>query len=258
MSKSVKLIDLAPTMARVLGVKTPPLDGTAIDLVDGWRCDRVFLVIVDSLGYGLYRALEPDLPVMRSMAEEGLILRAESVASSTTPAIASILTGLMPENHGISNTSQACESEIRSLLEWASSDAVPSAVVMEEEGARTFEGFVDLVMGVPKSREGGDFDREVLARSLLALKMDPRLLVAHYVGIDRIAHLGGGIQEIREVASEIDDHLGVLASAIPSGSMMIVCGDHPLHAGGLKAVFDSKYVALIFWRKGGRLESSPS
>ena len=117
MPRSINLIDLAPTMARVLGVKTPPLDGTAIDLVEGWGCDRVILGIVDSLGYGLYRALEPDLPVMRSMAEEGLILRAESVASSTTPAIASILTGLTPENHGINNTAQACESEMRSLLE---------------------------------------------------------------------------------------------------------------------------------------------
>ena len=258
MPRSINLIDLAPTMARVLGVKTPPLDGTAIDLVEGWGCDRVILGIVDSLGYGLYRALEPDLPVMRSMAEEGLILRAESVASSTTPAIASILTGLTPENHGITNTAQACESKIRSLLEWASFDEVPSAVVMEEEGARTFEGFVDLVMGVPKSREGGDFDREVLARSLQALKMDPRLLVGHYVGIDRIAHLGGGIEEIREAASEIDGHLGVLASAIPAGSMMIVCGDHPLHAGGLKDVFDSKDVAAIFWRKGRPLRRSLS
>jgi len=57
MSRPVRLIDLAPTMARVLGVKTPPLDGTFIDLVEGWGCDRVLLAIVDSLGYGLYRAL---------------------------------------------------------------------------------------------------------------------------------------------------------------------------------------------------------
>jgi predicted AlkP superfamily pyrophosphatase or phosphodiesterase len=248
--RSIKLIDVAPTMARVLGVRTPPIDGEPIDEVGGWECDRVVLAIVDSLGYGLYKALEPDLPKMRSMAKEGLLLKAECVAPSTTPAIASILTGLMPKNHGISNTSQASESEIRSLLEWASSENVRSAVVMEEEGARTFEGFVNLVMGVPKSLSVRDFDREILAQSLVALKTDPRLLVAHFVGIDRIAHLGEGIDEIREAASAIDSHLGDLAAAIPGRTMVVVCGDHPLHAGVLKGVFDSKNVALIFWKKG--------
>ncbi len=249
MSRSIKLIDVAPTMARVLGVRTPPIDGRPIDEVEGWGCDRVVLAIVDSLGYGLYKALEQDLPNMRSMAEEGLLLKAECVAPSTTPAIASILTGLMPENHGVSNTSQASESDIRSLLEWASSENVRSAVVMEDEGARTFKGFVKVVMGVPKSLGIRDFDREILTQSLSALEKDPRLLVAHFVGIDRIAHLGGGIDEVRETASAIDGHLGDLATEIPRGTMMIICGDHPLHAGLLKGVFDSKEVALIIWKK---------
>ncbi len=246
--RPIRLVDVAPTMARVLGVRTPPLDGRAIEVVEGWRCDRVVLAIVDSLGYGLYKALEPSLPNMRSMAEEGHLLKAECVASTTTPAIASILTGLTPQKHGISNTDQASESEIRSLLEWASSENVRSAVVMEEEGARTFEGFVRVVMGVPKSLDLGDFDREILARSLEALEADPRLLVAHFIGIDRIAHRGGGVDEIREAAYAIDGHLGELASAIPRRTMVIVCGDHPLHAGVLKGVFDSNEVALILWR----------
>ena len=250
MPRSIKLIDVAPTLARVLGVRTPPVDGRPIEEVDGWGYDGAVLAIVDSLGYGLYRALESDLPNMRAMAREGLLLKAECVALSTTPAIASILTGLLPQNHGISTTSQASESEIRSLLEWASSENLRSAVVMEEEGAQTFKGFVKTVMGVTKSLGILDFDREILVRSLAALDTDPKLLVAHFVGIDRIAHLGGGIDEIREAASAIDVHLGDLAAAIPEGSMMIVCGDHPLHAGKLKGVLDSKYVALIIWKKG--------
>ncbi|HII06092.1 MAG TPA: alkaline phosphatase family protein, partial [Methanotrichaceae archaeon] len=230
--------------------RTPPIDGRPIDEVVGWGCDRVVLVIVDSLGYGLYKALEQNLPKIRSMAGGGLLLKAECVAPSTTPAIASILTGLMPHNHGISNTGEASESEIRSLLEWASSENVISAVVMEEEGARTFEGFVSMVEGVPKSLSVRDFDREILAHSLAALETDPRLLVAHFIGIDRIAHLGGGIDDVREAASAIDGHLGDLAAAIPRRTMMLVCGDHPLHAGELKGVFDSKHVALILWKKG--------
>lgn len=192
MSRSIKLVDVAPTMARALGVKTPPIDGRPIRGVEGWDCDRVALAIVDSLGYGLYRSLELCLPNMRSMATEGLLLEAEAVAPSTTPAIASILTGLLPQNHGISTTSQASESEIRSLLEWAGSEGVRSAVVMEEEGARTFQGFVEIVLGVPRSLSAPDFDRQILARSLEALEGDPSVLVAHFVGIDRAAHRGGG------------------------------------------------------------------
>lgn len=197
--RSIKQIDVTPTMARALGIRTPPIDGMPIDEVEGWGCDRVVLAIVDSLGYGLYKALEQDLPKMRSMAEEGLLLKAKCVASSTTPAIASILTGLMPQNHGISNTTQA----------------------------------------------------------LAALKRDPKLLVAHFVGIDRIAHRGGGIAEIREAASTIDGYLGELVAAIPRGTMMIICGDHPLHAGLLKGVFDSKDVALILREKGDDKKSFP-
>jgi len=231
-------------------VGTPPIDGRPIEEVEGWDCDRAVLAIVDSLGYGLYKALEPDLPKMRSMAKEGFLLKAECVAPSTTPAITSILTGLMPKNHGISNTGQASESAIRNLLEWASSEKVRSAVVMEVEGARTFEGFVSTVMAVPKSLNVRDFDREILAQSLAALEMDPMLLVAHFVGIDRIAHLGGGIDEIKKAASVIDGHLGDIVAAVPERTMVIVCGDHPLHAGMLKGVFDSKDVALILWKKG--------
>jgi len=247
MSRSIKLVDVAPTMARVLGVKTPPIDGRPIGGVEGWDCDRVALAIVDSLGYGLYRSLEPYLPNMRKIAREGLLLEAEAVATSTTPAIASILTGLLPQNHGISNTSQASESEIRSLLEWAGSEGVRSAVVMEEEGARTFQGFVEIALGVPRALSAPDFDRQILARSLEALEGDPRVLVAHFVGIDRAAHRGGGIEEIREAASAIDGLIGEMAAAISERAILMVCGDHPIHAGRLQGAFDSGSVALILW-----------
>ena len=250
---SIKLVDVAPTMARVLGARTPPIDGRPIDGVEGWGCERVVLAIVDSLGYGLYRFLETFLPNMRGMAEEGLLLAAEAVAASTTPAIASILTGLLPENHGIGSTRQASESEIRSLLEWASFEGVRSAGVMEEEGARTFEGFVEAALGVPRGLSVRDFDREILARSLEALDADPRVLVSHFIGIDRVAHQGGGIDEVREAASDVDDHIGDIAAAVPEESMMIICGDHPIHAGELQGVFDSSSVALILGkRRGGR------
>jgi hypothetical protein len=62
-------------------------------------------------------------------------------------------------------------TEIRSLLEWAGSENLRSAVVMV--GARTFEGFVKMMMGVPKSLDSRDFDREILAPDLRGSEKGP-------------------------------------------------------------------------------------
>lgn len=242
-----RLVDVAPTMARVLGLEMPLADGRPIE-IEGWGCHSVVLLIVDSLGYELYRVLEGDLPNMRALARDGLLLKAESVATSTTPAIASILTGLLPHNHGVYDTKAASESNIRSLMETASMKGVSTAVVMEEMGARTFEGFVRVVKGVPGGLSALVFDQEVRKGALEALATAPRVLVAHFIGIDRVAHQGGDMEAIKNVATAIDDHVGAVAKASRPRTLIIVCGDHPLHAGELKDAFDSNQVALMLGR----------
>jgi arylsulfatase A-like enzyme len=55
--RPVSLVDIAPTIARVLGITIPHVDGRPIKEVEGWNCRNAVLIIVDSLGYDLYRWL---------------------------------------------------------------------------------------------------------------------------------------------------------------------------------------------------------
>jgi len=99
--RSYSLLDIAPTAAQLLGVRLPFSDGQAIDLVEGWGCRNAAIIIVDSLGYDLMIHLLHRMENAAQLIDEGLLLRARAVSNQTTPAIASILSGLLPEHHQI-------------------------------------------------------------------------------------------------------------------------------------------------------------
>ncbi|KAF5418564.1 MAG: hypothetical protein C5S49_01580 [Candidatus Methanogaster sp.] len=116
----------------MLSIPLPGVDGVAIpELVDRpQRCDRVVLVIVDSLGYFTYQRLLPFMPHV-----QGIVIRCRSVADHTTPAIASIFTGCYQDTHRISATSDVYTSPTKSILEIANDRGIKSAIVIESEGA---------------------------------------------------------------------------------------------------------------------------
>jgi len=143
--RQVSLLDVAPTISRVLGVELPDQDGRPIEEVMGWRCKNAILVIVDSLGYSLFRWLEPHLQNVQILAREGIVIEATAVADSTTPAIASILSGLLPEHHGIFSKEGAKESSILSLPEIANASGLKSAVIMDKNGAEVYKGLIDII-----------------------------------------------------------------------------------------------------------------
>lgn len=239
------LLDVAPTVARVLGIDIPGPDGHPIEEVMGWGCKNVILVIVDSLGYDLYRWLEPDLKNINALALKGLLLKAETVANRTTPAIASILSGLTPEHHGILDKAGAKESSLLSLPEIASSSGLKSAVIMERNGAEVYEGLIEIVGGVSDSLSPKEFDGEACRQSLEALSSRPRLLVSYFLGIDKTAHLGLGPKEIRDAAIFIDCCIGEIVCAALPETLVVICGDHTVHAGPLKRTEGPYYIALI-------------
>jgi len=63
------LLDVAPTIARVLGIDLSNTDGHSIDVVEKWGCRNVVLIIIDSLGYDLYQWLEPQLESIPSIGK---------------------------------------------------------------------------------------------------------------------------------------------------------------------------------------------
>ena len=105
----ISQLDVAPTIAQVLEIRLPKTDGRIIDGIAGWGCRDVVLIIIDSLGYDLFRWLEPRLDNMSSLATHGRIYSARAVSRHTTPAIATILSGLLPEHHGILDKAGAKE-----------------------------------------------------------------------------------------------------------------------------------------------------
>ncbi len=246
--RPVSLLDVAPTIARILGVDLPKPDGLPIAAVDGWGCRNVLLIIVDSLGYDLYRWLQPRLVNMSRLASAGILYRADAVSNRTTPSIASILSGLLPEHHMILDKAGAKESSLLSLPEIASYSGLKTAVIMEKNGAEVYEGLIEIVGGIPDTLCPRDFDLESCRMTIDALHQMPRLLVSYFIGIDKSVHMGCQPEAIREAAITVDHCLGEVLLAAEPDTLVVICGDHPVHAGQLKRTREPYSVALILGR----------
>ena len=243
--RHVSQVDIAPTIAGVLGITIQNMDGRPISEVVDWKCRNAILIIVDSLGYDLYRWLEPDLTHIPALARCGLLIKAEAVSNHTSPSIASILSGLLPEHHRIFDKDSAKNSSMPSIPEAASSQGLRSAVIMEKSGAEVYRDKIEITSGIPDSLSPEDFDLESCRKSLEALTSRPRLMISYFIGIDKTVHMGLGPKEIRNVAISIDRCTGEIASAASNETLLVICGDHPVHAGTLKRTQGPYFVALI-------------
>ena len=244
----ISQLDIAPTIAFILGLTLPCSDGKPISPVLAWGCKNVALIIIDSLGYDLFQWLLPALNNMNALCHDGLLIRAHSVSNHTTPAIASILSGLLPEHHGIFDKAGAKESKIFSLPELASSSGHSSAVIMEQNGADVYRGLVEMVHGISDKVSPQDFDEEACRMTCGALKEQPRLLVSYFIGIDKCVHMGAGPAGIREAALIIDRCIGKVVRKVDEDTLFIICGDHPIHAGPLRRRDGPYFVAMIMGR----------
>ncbi|MDD4161481.1 MAG: alkaline phosphatase family protein [Methanothrix sp.] len=242
-------LDIAPTAAAILGLELPGLDGRPIDFAVDWGCKNVALIIIDSLGYDLLVRLLPRLENMRALSMEGQLLRARAVSNRTTPAIASILSGLLPEHHQIWDKAGAKESRILSLPEIAAASGLRCAVIMEQNGADVYQGLVEIVRGIPDSIPAQDFDKEACRMTCQALLERPRLLVSYFIGIDKSIHLGQGWDGITEAALLIDRCIGEIVRTAIDDTIFIICGDHPIHAGPLKRTKEPYCVAMILAKR---------
>lgn len=249
---SVRQLDVAPTIAAVLKIRLPNSDGSIIDGIVDWGCRNVALVIIDSLGYDLFRWLQPKLTTISGIAARGRLFSAGAPSQHTTPAIATILSGLLPEHHGIFDKAGAKESSILSLPEIASAAGLKSAVIMEQNGADVYSGLIEIAAGVSDKMAPADFDRETCRLTLRALSRRPRLLVTYFIGIDKAVHNGGGPAEIRDAALLIDRCMKEITDAAEAGTLFVICGDHPVHAGPLKRMAKPYNVALVLGKAGAR------
>lgn len=243
------ILDIAPTIGAILQIEMPKAEGSVIkdvtEVLEGSK--HIILIIVDSLGFSTYLKLRRFMPTLSSdMGIAGRrVFRCRYIANHTTPAIASILTGVCPEIHRIAKTGDVYRSEHETVLEVANACGIRSAIVIENEGADAMRSKVYSAAGVPDSRDIIDYDMQIKNEAVKCLQGDIQLVAIHFRALDRFAHEGRTEEELGYAASTIDRHIwDILGSVSDAG--IIVCGDHQIH---LNSGESEEHVALVVMRK---------
>lgn len=235
------LTDIAPTISRILSIPMVVPDGNVIDEVEDYSikhdCKRVVLIIADSLGFALYSRFEKIMPAANSLAGNGLLFGCSAVERHTSPCIASIFTGYLPENHHIHSTGDIyrerakdpASPKVKTILEWANDAGLNSAVVIESEGAETFRGRINELHAIPDSHDIIDYDNMATAGTIDALGNEPDLLAVHLRSIDRYAHRALHGRELEEAVRNTDANIGRIMEHAGKGTLFLICGDHTIH-----------------------------
>lgn len=240
------LVDIAPTIASLLHIDLPPCDGKPIPSLLNYAagCERTVLIVVDSLGLDLFYRLRPCLPTLNQIEDKGFFTPCESVVDKTTPALTSILSGRRPENHGVFEMDNE-GPDVPCILELHDN----SAVVLEDSGARTFEGRVGIILGIVERENIYEFDEDTRVAVLKAIEMDAGLVFAHFRGIDRDSHCGRGLKGVKKSAMLIDSHINAICERLPDDMVLIVCGDHTPHSTDPDLLEAGGMVPLFAWRR---------
>jgi len=227
------LVDIAPTIAEILGITLPFRDGTPIPTVvmKLSRCKRLILLIIDGLGYSTYEKYEHDLK-----PTGGLTLRCRptvmhtfplhgkcafyGVEMHTTPAIATILTGMHPESHKIFTMTDTEQSEKLSIIELASTQGITSAIIMDEKGAICFKENV-IKIGVADN----DYNDNDAVRAVIEVSKRANFITAHLRVLDRFYHQSKKSDKAIKILSH---HIKDITAQIEDAGILI-CGDHPPH-----------------------------
>ncbi|MCQ1536646.1 sulfatase-like hydrolase/transferase [Methanosarcina sp. KYL-1] len=238
-----RTIDIAPTISKLLEIPMVLPTGKPIPEVEaftkGKPCKRAVIIIVDSLGYSLFRRLCPVMQNLQALAREGVLFKCKSPATHTSPAIASIFTGYFPEEHRIFSTGdiyveRAKDPEnpkLKSIMEWAYQAGMKASAVIESEGAESFRGRIKEFYGVPDSEDILDYDRKITEYAVQALREKPDILAVHLRALDRFSHRADSWEELKKAAKAVDENLGEVFQNSQKGTIFFICGDHAVHGG---------------------------
>ncbi|TFH04811.1 MAG: sulfatase [Methanosarcina sp.] len=238
-----RTIDIAPTISRLLKVPMVPPSGRPIPEVENYAkersCKKAVIIVVDSLGYSLYRHLSPTMRNLHELAEKGLLFKCRSPATITSPAIASIFTGYLPEEHNIYSTADIYSERskdpenprLKSIMEWAYRAGMKASAVIESEGAESFRGRIKDFYGVPNSEDILDYDRRITEYALQSLREKPDILAVHLRALDRYSHRVETWEEMKKAAKTIDKNLEEIFRNAEKGTIFFICGDHAVHGG---------------------------
>ena len=226
-------MDIAPTIAEIIGITLPKRDGTPIPTVvmKLSRCKRLILLIIDGLGFRIYEKYQHDLKptgritlrcrptVMHTFPLHGKCAFYE-VEMHTTPAIATILTGMHPDHHRVFTIDDTERSEKLSIIELASTQGITSAVIMEQKGARYFKENV-ITIGI----DDNDYNDNDAVRAVIEVSTKADFITAHLRILDRSYHQNKKPDKAIKILSQ---HIRNITTQVEDTGILI-CGDHPPH-----------------------------
>ena len=233
MSFMHSLLQIAPTLAEFFGIRLTsrvhPVE-QILKVMYARNPQVVVLVVIDSLDFQVYLDFAVELEVLHELVErnEGLLFECDTVSNHTTPAIASILTGLRPESHKIRTSEDVGKSKINSILEILDEAGKSTAAVLETNGTKPLVGRVSYVFAVDDREDIVEYDALVKTHTISVLKKyEVRFVFSHLRAIDRFAHRGW---DLRVAAKVTNENMREIARAVGErNGMLVICGDHEAH-----------------------------
>lgn len=211
-----RLIDVAPTVAGALGVRsTRHTSGRALA---AYSAECVIVVAIDGLSYLAFRDVSGQgvARVLDSLGPPKLALSA--YPSTPGPAMEALLCG--------SYATEAVRAAPETLFDVLNAEGKKGVVVLSQEPTVDY-GAASRIIVAP------DGAQAVLDTALDALASDsPALLWVHLDSLRRAAETHGlGTDALTADLEALDRQLQRLISAAPRGSLLIVLGTAGLHPG---------------------------
>jgi hypothetical protein len=244
----LSLLHIAPTLAEFFGIhltsQVRPVE-QILNVMHARNPDVVVLAVIDSLDSQLYSDFAAELEVLHKLVEQdGLLFDCETVSTTTTPAIASILTGLPPGAHGILMGEDVGTSTVNSILELLDDAGKPTAAILETKGTKPLLGELSYVFPVDDREDIKEYDELITTHTISVLgKQEVKFVFAHLRTIDRFAHRGN---DLRVAATITNENMHEIAEAVGErNGMLFICGDHRAHLNERKASHGKATVPLI-------------
>ena len=228
---------IAATASAALGVPAPATAESGIIpevSADLAGAKRLALIVMDGFGCTLWDHTRASVPILNQLSEIHHVVISSVVPSLTHVCISSMLTGISPRAHGVTDLEGmirvAAESGVETLF----------GVVRDAGGTTLIAAHRGGVNGVPLERFADhvlvcqDQADEQLHLHLPELLRDhlPTFAFIHLVDVDEAAHAHGPQSpEVRLAASSMDRGIGRLCGEFARLEYgLIAVADHGLHA----------------------------
>lgn len=224
---SYSIMDIAPTMADVLGLpELPEAEGKVI--FEG-KADYGVMILLDGTQYDKLLALtaEGKLPFFEQMdpIQAGLTV----FPPITTSSSASFLTGAHPSKTGVYGYGYRT-TELTTILDIAAQEG---RTVVAVEGTSVPFNLRNAEITMSGDRDNnGYYDDNVMVNALEIIKSDmPDLMYIHFQEIDDMGHaFGPESEEYESAIMRVDSFLGEIYNVLPENTLVVIFADHGMHA----------------------------